>query len=31
MSKKAVGTDWKKKTIHTLRHSTGNNKFTSIV
>ncbi len=30
MSEKAVGTDWKKKTIYTLRHSTGNDKFTKL-
>jgi hypothetical protein len=30
MSEKAVGTDWKKKTIYTLRHATGAAKFTSI-
>jgi hypothetical protein len=30
MSEKAVGTDWKKKTIHTLRHATGCDKFTTI-
>lgn len=28
MSEKAVGTDWKKKTIYTLRHATGCNKYT---
>jgi hypothetical protein len=28
MSEKAVGTDWKKKTIYTLRHATGAKKFT---
>lgn len=27
MSEKAVGTDWKKKTIYTLRHATGCDKF----
>lgn len=27
MSEKAVGTDWKKKTIYTLRHATGAKKF----
>ena len=27
MSEKAVGTDWKKKTIYTLRHATGAEKF----
>jgi hypothetical protein len=30
MSEKAVGTDWKKKTIPTLRHATGSDKFTTI-
>jgi hypothetical protein len=30
MSEKAVGTDWKKKKIATLRHATGSNKFTKI-
>jgi hypothetical protein len=30
MSEKAVGTDWKKKTIPTLRHATGCDKFTTI-
>jgi len=30
MCEKAVGTDWKKKTIKTLRHSTGCAKFTTI-
>jgi hypothetical protein len=30
MSEKAVGTDWKKKKVFTLRHATGCNKFTSI-
>jgi hypothetical protein len=30
MSEKAVGTDWKKKTIRTLRHATGCAKFTTI-
>ena len=30
MSEKAVGTDWKKKTISTLRHATGCDKFTTI-
>lgn len=29
MSEKAVGTDWKKKTIYTLRHATGAEKFIS--
>jgi len=29
MSEKAVGTDWKKKTIPTLRHATGSDKFTT--
>jgi alkylated DNA repair dioxygenase AlkB len=29
MSEKAVGTDWKKKTIHTLRHATGSKRFTA--
>jgi hypothetical protein len=29
MSEKAVGTDWKKKTIYTLRHATGAAKFTA--
>lgn len=28
MSEKAVGTDWKKKKIYTLRHAAGSNKFT---
>jgi alkylated DNA repair dioxygenase AlkB len=27
MSEKAVGTDWKRKTIYTLRHATGTDKF----
>jgi hypothetical protein len=31
MSEKAVGTDWKKKVIYTLRHSTGCAKFTTIL
>lgn len=31
MSEKAVGTDWKMKTIPTLRHATGSAKFTTIV
>ncbi len=31
MSEKAVGTDWKKKNIYTLRHATGTTKFTSII
>jgi len=31
MSEKAVGTDWQKKTIPTLRHATGCSKFTTIV
>jgi hypothetical protein len=31
MSEKAVGTDWKKKKVFTLRHATGSNKFTSIL
>ena len=30
MCEKAVGTDWKKKTIKTLRHSTGSSKYTMI-
>jgi hypothetical protein len=30
MSEKAVGTDWKKKKIYTLRHSTGCQKYTKI-
>ncbi len=30
MSEKAVGTDWKKKDIYTLRHATGSSKFTEI-
>jgi hypothetical protein len=30
MSEKAVGTDWKKKVIPTLRHATGAAKFTTI-
>jgi len=30
MSEKAVGTDWKKKKIFTLRHATGCEKFTRI-
>jgi hypothetical protein len=30
MSEKAVGTDWKKKTILTLRHATGCDKFTTL-
>jgi hypothetical protein len=30
MSEKAVGTDWKKKKIFTLRHATGCNKYTTI-
>ena len=30
MSEKAVGTDWKKKSIYTLRHATGSSKFTKI-
>ncbi len=30
MSEKAVGTDWKKKKIYTLRHATGCDKFTCI-
>lgn len=30
MSEKAVGTDWKKKTIYTLRHATGADKFSSL-
>jgi hypothetical protein len=29
MSEKAVGTDWKKKNIYTLRHATGASKFTN--
>jgi hypothetical protein len=31
MSEKAVGQDWKRKKIHTLRHATGCKKFTEIV
>lgn len=30
MSEKTVGTDWKKKTIYTLRHATGTDKFINI-
>lgn len=30
MSEKAVGTDWKRKKIYTLRHATGCDKFTNI-
>ena len=30
MSEKAVGTDWKKKTVYTLRHATGAEKFTTL-
>lgn len=30
MSEKAVGTDWKRKTIYTLRHATGASKFTAV-
>ena len=30
MSEKAVGTDWKKKVMPTLRHATGTVKFTTI-
>jgi hypothetical protein len=30
MGEKAVGTDWQKKTIPTLRHATGCSKFTTI-
>jgi hypothetical protein len=30
MSDKAVGNDWKKKTIYTLRHAAGCEKFTKI-
>lgn len=30
MSEKAVGTDWKKKTIYTLRHAAGCNKFVDV-
>lgn len=30
MSQKTTGNDWKKKNIYTLRHATGNNKFTAI-
>ena len=30
MSEKAVGTDWKKKVIYTLRHATGADKFCSM-
>ena len=29
-SEKAVGTDWKKKTIYTLRHAAGCNKFVDV-
>lgn len=31
MSEKAVGTDWKRKKVYTLRHATGCKKFTTIV
>lgn len=31
MSEKAVGTDWKKSSIYTLRHATGCDKFTTII
>ena len=30
MSEKAVGTDWKKKTVYTLRHATGSASFTKV-
>jgi hypothetical protein len=30
MSEKAVGTDWKRKTIYTLRHAAGSSKFTNL-
>jgi hypothetical protein len=30
MSEKAVGSDWKKKKIATIRHATGCEKFTKI-
>ena len=30
MSEKAVGTDWKKRLIYTLRHATGCEKYTKI-
>ncbi len=30
MSEKAVGTDWKKKNIYTLRHATGSDKYTEV-
>lgn len=30
MSEKAVGTDWKKKNIYTLRHATGSSKYTGV-
>jgi hypothetical protein len=30
MSEKAVGTDWKKRSIYTLRHATGCSKFTTV-
>jgi hypothetical protein len=30
MSEKAVGTDWKKKNIYTLRHATGADKYTTV-
>jgi alkylated DNA repair dioxygenase AlkB len=30
MSEKAVGTDWKRKTVYTLRHATGASKFTGV-
>ena len=30
MSEKAVGTDWKRKTVYTLRHATGADKFTRV-
>ncbi len=30
MSEKAVGTDWKKKSIYTLRHAAGSSKYTSL-
>ncbi len=30
MSEKAVGTDWKKKTVYTLRHATGASSFTGV-
>jgi len=30
MSEKAVGTDWKRKKVYTLRHATGCDKYTTI-